>query len=239
MALGRIYEQGIAVKQDISKALAYYDHAAQDMEPYAIYKIGYFLEEGVHPDCNNRKPNREQAFQYYSEAFTQGEFQNQASREALFKRGQYFQFGFGVSERNFQQAIKNYDLAAADGHVESMNALGSLYFKDLREYEQASQWFKKASDRGYTRAINNLGICYEFGYGVEKDFNEALLLYEEGAIKGHVQSMYNLAYLYFQLALENSTIGERKSPQIRHNEQFKLASHWFRKCLLKIDSINA
>ena len=82
-----------------------------------------------------------------------------------------------------------------------MNALGSLYSKDLREHEQATEWFKKAADRGYTRAINNLGICYELGYGVEKDFNEALILYEEGAKKGHIQSMHNLAFLYFKLAM--------------------------------------
>ena len=82
-----------------------------------------------------------------------------------------------------------------------MNALGSLFFNERKEYEQAIEWFKKASERGYTRAINNLGICYEFGYGVERDFDEALRLYTEGANKGHVHSMYNLAFLYMQLGI--------------------------------------
>ena len=189
------------MKQDIDKAFAYYDSAAQEMEPYAIYKVGQFLEEGVHPECQNKKPNKELAHRAYCEAFTQGEMQAQPSREALYKRGQYFQFGYGVLDKNFHYAIKNYDAAATDGHVESMNALGSLYFRDLREHEQAAQWFKKAADRGYTRAINNLGICYAFGYGVEKDFNEALVLYEEGANKGYVHSMRNIADLYFQLGM--------------------------------------
>ena len=126
---------------------------------------------------------------------------NQPSREALFKRGQFLQLGYGVPEKNFHQAIKNFDTAANLGHVESMNALGSLYFKDLREHEQAAHLFKDAANKGYTRAINNLGICYEFGYGVEKDFNEALSLYEEGANKGYVHSMRNIADLYFQLGM--------------------------------------
>ena len=76
-----------------------------------------------------------------------------------------------------------------------MNELGTLFFNERKEYEQASEWFKKAAARGYTRAINNLGICHEFGHGVEKDFDEALKLYHEGSEKGHVHSMYNLAFL--------------------------------------------
>jgi len=52
-----------------------------------------------------------------------------------------------------------------------MNALGSLFFNEKREYEQAFGWFSKAADRGYTRAITNLGICYELGCGVDKDWD--------------------------------------------------------------------
>lgn len=104
----------------------------------------------------------------------------------MFKIGQYHQFGFGVVEKNLQLAIRNYEFAAADGHIESMNALGSLFFNELKKYEQAAEWFKKASERGFTKAINNLGICFELGYGVEKDYNYALKLYQEGATKGHI-----------------------------------------------------
>lgn len=68
MALGRIHEQGIGVKKDLPKALAYYQFAAQYNEPYAIYKIGMFLEEGNHPDCIDGHPNREQAFLHFREA---------------------------------------------------------------------------------------------------------------------------------------------------------------------------
>ena len=75
MVLGRIYEMGIVEKQDLQKAFAYYDSAAQNcMEPYAIYKIGEFYEKGEHPDCprdkmGNREPNYEMAFKYFQSAF--------------------------------------------------------------------------------------------------------------------------------------------------------------------------
>jgi TPR repeat protein len=58
-------------------------------------------------------------------------------------------------------AIRHYESAATDGHIESMNALGNLFFTDLKDYEQAAVWFKKASDKGCTVALNNLGICFE------------------------------------------------------------------------------
>ncbi len=80
-------------------------------------------------------------------------------------------------EKNLQAAIRNYESAAHDGHIEAMNSLGSLFFNELKEYEQAAEWFKKAAERGYTRAINNLGICYELGYGVDGDWDLAFKLY--------------------------------------------------------------
>lgn len=52
----------------MAKALAYYDCATQDLEPYSIYKIGQYLEEGSHPDCKNFQPNKELALKYYREA---------------------------------------------------------------------------------------------------------------------------------------------------------------------------
>lgn len=100
-----------------------------------------------------------------------------AFKEAFFKIGQYYQFGFGKVQKNLQSAIRHYDSASSDGHVESMNALGSLFFNELKEYDQAAVWYKQAAERGFTRAINNLGICYEFGYGVDKDWDQAFRLY--------------------------------------------------------------
>ena len=78
-----------------------------------------------------------------------------------------------------------------------MNSLGSLFFNELKEYEQAAEWFRKAAEKGYTRAINNLGICYELGCVLDRDWEMAFKLYQEGADKGFIQSIYNLGYLYF------------------------------------------
>lgn len=54
-----------------------------------------------------------------------------------------------------------------------MNALGTIFYNELHDYNQAVEWFKKASEKGCTRALNNLAICYEFGKGVARDRDQA------------------------------------------------------------------
>lgn len=171
MVLGRLYEEGLGTKRDLAKALAYYEFASQHSEPYGLYKIGTFLEQGIHHQCIEGQPMREQALQYFREAQNQGILEQESLKEASFKVAQYFQYGYGVEKKNLTAAKVHYESAAADGHIESMNALGSLFFNDMKDYDQAAAWFRKATERGHTRAICNLGICYELGLGVEKDWN--------------------------------------------------------------------
>ena len=59
--------------------------------------------------------------------------------------------------------------SVAEGSLLGMNSLGTMFYNEHKDYYQAAEWFKKASDRGLTRAINNLGTCYEFGHGVMQD----------------------------------------------------------------------
>ena len=128
-------------------------------------------------------------------------------------------------EKNLQIAIRNYETAQADGHIDSLNALGSLFYVDLKEYDQAFEWFKKAAEKGHTRAINNLGICYEKGHGTDRDWDIAQRLYTESAQKGSIQAMYNLGYLFFQLGHQNNK-----------TSNFEKAAHWFRVVCSKLES---
>lgn len=73
-----------------------------------------------------------------------------------------------------------------------MNALGSLFYNEQKDYRQAFEWFKKAAERGFARALNNLAICYELGHGVDVDTDMALQLYQESRKKGYVPATLNL-----------------------------------------------
>lgn len=78
-----------------------------------------------------------------------------------------------------------------------MNALGALFYNELKDQNQACEWFRKAAERGCARALNNLGICYELGHGTEKDTDQALQLYKESAHKGYLPALLNVGLLTY------------------------------------------
>jgi TPR repeat protein len=73
-----------------------------------------------------------------------------------------------------------------------MNALGSLSY-EKKEDSSAVEWFRKASEQGCPRGLNNLGVCFELGKGVEADTDQAFHMYKESAEKGYVAGMHSLA----------------------------------------------
>lgn len=159
LALASIYEQ-----KNSSAAFKYYDEAGVT-EPYALFKLGDFMEKGLTYEHQFRgKPQPGFALGYYQRAAKL----SGVSIEAYNKLGEYYQKGIAV-QKDIGAAIRRYEEAAVYGHILAMNALGSLYYNDMGDYEQATEWFKKAADKGCERSQNNLGTCYEFGHGVEKN----------------------------------------------------------------------
>ena len=51
----------------------------------------------------------------------------------------------------------------------SLNAAGYGH-AELGNFHKAVPLWRKASDSGYSKAHFNLGLCYELGKGVSKDF---------------------------------------------------------------------
>lgn len=54
------------------------------------------------------------------------------------------------------------------------------------------RWFRRAAQSGYALAMCNLGVCYEYGKGAEKDWKEAQRWFAEGADQGMVWCRYYL-----------------------------------------------
>ena len=49
-----------------------------------------------------------------------------------------------------------------------------------QDYGLAVEWYRKAAAQGFAKAITNLGVMYENGFGVEADEQEAMRLYRLG-----------------------------------------------------------
>ena len=45
-------------------------------------------------------------------------------------------------------------------------------------------------------AQNDLGVCYQFGQGVERDYYEAVKWYRKAAAQGHASAQNNLGACY-------------------------------------------
>jgi len=44
----------------------------------------------------------------------------------------------------------------------------------------------------------NMGIKYEFGYGVNQDFEQAVKWYKKSAEQGHIKAQAYLAWMYYE-----------------------------------------
>jgi TPR repeat protein len=65
-----------------------------------------------------------------------------------------------------------------------------------KEYVEAVKWYRKAAEQGNADALRNLGLSYEFGYGVEKDEVEAVKWYRKAVEQGNDYAQFNLGCMY-------------------------------------------
>ena len=67
---------------------------------------------------------------------------------------------------------------------------------DDKNTKEKFEELKKAAEQGHADAQCNLGVCYEKGYGVEKDLKQAVEWWTKAAEQGHVTAQYNLGVAY-------------------------------------------
>ena len=68
----------------------------------------------------------------------------------------------------------------------------------LRDDTEAAAWLRKAANRGFAPAQNNLGVKYNKGQGVPQDNKEAVKWWRLSAEQGHASAQYNLGRSYEQ-----------------------------------------
>ena len=95
-----------------------------------------------------------------------------------------------------------------------------LKFYNEKQYDKALLYYQLAADQGNSGAQNNLGIMYDYGYGVEKSYQKAVEYYQLAADKGFARVHNNLdilksskKYIQYEL-LEQQKINELLKQQI-------------------------
>ena len=148
---------------------------AGHLDAQAICGNMYDLARGVAKD-------ERLAFVCYEKAAEQGHMVCQ------YNLGIRYREGLGC-EKKFEQAAYWFEQASDQGHPNAMSVLGSLYSN--------GQGVPRSKNRGFellqqSRALGNtcpslhynLGICYDHGYGVTKDYLEARQFYAMASAQG-------------------------------------------------------
>lgn len=121
------------------------------------------------------------------------------SVDAQFETGKRYALGSGVAEDYFE-AEKWLRRAAASDHTEAMKWMGLLHFYKgpVQNFAEAKEWFDKAALRGDDISILHIGHLYYYGYGVEKDYAEAVKWYRKAAEEhNNAEAKAYLAHMYY------------------------------------------
>jgi len=131
------------------------------------------------------------------------------------KIGYMYLKGLGVPKHT-DEAMYWFKKAAKQGNAEAENQLGNIYLTtanlntifdymfsnphgkniEIKDYQKALYWYKKAAEQGYAKAANHLGAIYANGLGVPQNYSKAVYWYKKAAKKGFALAEFNLGYMY-------------------------------------------
>jgi hypothetical protein len=105
------------------------------------------------------------------------------------------------ARKDFAEARRFYDRAAAAGYPMALNNIGGMYEggDGVRvDDAEAARWYRKAVIAGEPIAMVDLGWLEEMGHSVPKDCADAVRLYETAVKAGIPSAMNNLGLLYLR-----------------------------------------
>jgi TPR repeat protein len=103
------------------------------------------------------------------------------------------------ADRNFAEALKFFQKAAASDFALAEVNLGALYFNGQgveKDYAEAARWNRRAADQGLAPAQAALGSMVALGQGVTQDYAEAARLLRLAAVQGFPPAQTRLGALY-------------------------------------------
>ncbi|MEC4112771.1 tetratricopeptide repeat protein [Myroides pelagicus] len=185
--LGRCYRYGIGGEEDHVKAMELFEQALELGFVDANVDIALAYEEGT---CG-KESNPQEAIKYMSIAAEAG------INYAQYKLGSYYLFGYDM-DVNLEEGKKWLMSAVDNGSPLAMLTMGDYYlygYEPETVYDPAFEFYKGAEERGYIS--EGLGICYQYGVGVEKDETLAYSCYTRAAERGYDSATYRLAQCYY------------------------------------------
>lgn len=200
--LGRLYDQGLGVKQDYAQAASWYRKAAVQANLEAqgylsgLYGDGHGVPKDRIEQSRWYRPGSFSMFraEYACNPINQISFRSDAGSaanraaaargdvEAQSDLGAILEAGFPDGPRiDHQSALMWLGKAAAQGSAKAEAALASLYLRGSAVppgKDVAVTWMRKAAAQGLISAQCSLAVMYQKGIGVAPDHAEAARWYQ-------------------------------------------------------------
>ena len=201
--LGQMYYKGLYFSQNYKKAIEYFKLAAKNGSSKAYYYLGEMASDKILDEEDKDKIYDEVAFNYYKKSGDLG------LSEGYAKLGLIFEQGLLNTEKDLEKATKIFEKSLEiDDNPIGLNGLGNAYFEGKtksyeKNYKIAFEYYEKAIYLGNIDALNNAGICYEFGLGTKINKIKALELYKKAMEKYNGEGMVNYAILKIKNSLSS------------------------------------
>jgi hypothetical protein len=179
------------------EALNWYYYAAEKKNnTYAMTRIGWIYWWG---ECG-QQVDKKQAFEWFKRASDAGD------AEASTMVGESYLRGIGTP-KDEDEGIRRLLPLTEKGWARAKNLIGQCYYNGVGQFGKLSQdernrkaksLYEGAILAGDWEACGHLGVMYEAGQGVPKDWRQAARLYLQGVEHENPICMY-----YYAQALEN------------------------------------
>jgi len=104
-----------------------------------------------------------------------------------------------VEQKDYEKALKAFELGAKTGDLNAMTALGIMYITGVGVIQNDIKGFKyvqDAANKSHPKAQYTLGAIYYLGAGVSIDFKKAFSWISLSADQGYEDAQHNLAQMY-------------------------------------------
>jgi len=186
LGLAALYEQGLGVGRDHTKAFEWYKKAAEAGLPAGYYQMGMAYESG-----KGVTANRDEAVKAFTKAA------ELKVPEAPYKLAALALAG--VPPKPDDKAALQYLKSGGLAGPKAMETLGNFYENGVGlapNFTEAFNWYKKAADSGLPEAIFRVGTCYETGLGVTANAKEAISYFQKAADLKMAPAAYKLAAIH-------------------------------------------
>ncbi len=169
-------------------AYTYATELYEQMTPAPLANLSYITPVGKYMDTELTEKTRRRILlgdKYFEDGQLgkASKYYHQATDESLYACIKMGECDFMLG--NYERAKKYFRYAAqTTDHPHFMVMLGECYCNqpdDPDSYERAVYWFEYALKKGSAEAYYHLGMCLQFGLGIEKDEEKAFEMYREGA----------------------------------------------------------